>query len=179
MRKAVTFDNFGKAIGAFERKLVTPSKFDDFAKGNLDALTNEEKKGFIKFMETGCFACHNGPALGGNAYFKLGLVKPWPNLKDLGRFKVTKQKFDKYAFKVPSLRNVEKTAPYLHDGSVKELDEMVKLMAEYQTGRVISDEDAKSIVTFLKTLTGKIPTDYIKEPTLPPSTKKTPKPVAK
>lgn len=172
----VNYDNFGNAIGAFERKLVTPSKFDKFAAGDENALTADEKKGFIKFMESGCFSCHNGPALGGNMYMKLGIIKAWPDLKDKGRSEITKNDAEMYMFKVPSLRNIEKTGPYLHDGSVKDLNKMVAMMAEYQLGKTLSDEDVNSIVTFLKTLTGTPDADYIKAPKLPKSSATTPKP---
>lgn len=172
----VNYDNFGNAIGAFERKLVTPSKFDKFAAGDENALTADEKKGFIKFMEAGCFSCHNGPALGGNMYMKLGVVKAWPELKDKGRSEITKNDAEMFMFKVPSLRNIEKTGPYLHDGSVKDLNKMVSMMAEYQLGKTLSDEEVKSIVTFLKTLTGTPDADYIKAPKLPESSATTPKP---
>lgn len=172
---AVSYDNFGKAIGAFERKLVTPSKFDKFLAGDSAALSNAEKKGLNTFIEVGCFSCHNGPALGGNMYQKLGLVKAWPELKDLGRSAVTKNDAEKYFFKVPSLRNIEKTGPYLHDGSEKDLGALVSKMAEYQLAKKLTDDQVASIVTFLKTLTGTPDAEYIKEPKLPASTASTPK----
>ena len=172
----VTYDNFGRAIGAFERKLLTPSRWDDFLKGQGSALSDAEKAGFNKFVETGCTTCHNGPAVGGMLYQKLGLVKAWPGLKDDGRAKATKNDAEKGFFKVPSLRNITETGPFLHDGSVEKLGDMVKLMAEHQLGKTITNEQCSSIVTFLKSLKGDLPTDYIKEPTLPPSTDATPKP---
>ena len=172
---SVNYNNFGKAIGAFERKLVTPGKFDKFAQGDLSALNDEEKKGFIKFMEVGCYSCHSGPALGGNLYMKLGLLKSWPGLKDNGRFDITKNPADKFSFKVPSLRNIAKTGPYLHDGSVNNLNTLVGMMAEYQLGKKLSKDDTDSIVTFLKALTGKPNKTYIAKPALPASTKNTPK----
>ncbi|MEW6429874.1 MAG: cytochrome-c peroxidase [Myxococcota bacterium] len=175
-KKPVSFDNMAKAIAAFERKLVTPSKWDTFLGGDKAALTDAEKEGFLKFVETGCTACHNGATVGGQAYMKLGLVTPWPGDKDLGRFDVTKNEADKFVFKVPSLRNIEKTAPYFHDGSVATLPEAVKLMAKHQLGKDLSDADTSSIVAFLGTLTGELPADLIAEPTLPKSTAKTPKP---
>lgn len=171
----VSYDNFGKAVGAFERKLLTPSKWDAFLKGNKDAFSAEEKKGFATFAKTGCVTCHNGAPVGGMMYQKLGLVKAWPDLKDNGRADVTKNDGEKSFFKVPSLRNITETAPYLHDGSVKTLDEMVKKMAEYQLGKQLSDEETASIITFLKALKGDLPADYIKKPTLPESTASTPK----
>lgn len=172
----VSFDNMANAIGAFERKLITPSRWDDFLKGDKDALSVAEKKGFNTFVESGCMACHAGANLGGHMYQKAGLIKPWPNDKDLGRFDVTGEESDKFMFKVPSLRNIEKTAPYFHDGSVESLDEAIQVMAVHQVGKELSADEVKSIATFLKALTGELPTDYIKEPELPPSTDSTPKP---
>ena len=171
----VTYNNFGKAVGAFERKLLTPSKWDDFLKGNKEALSSEEKKGFATFAKTGCVTCHNGAGVGGHMYQKLGLVKPWPSLKDNGRSDVTKNEGEKHFFKVPSLRNITETAPYLHDGSVKTLEEMVKMMAEYQLAKQLTDEEVTSIVTFLKALKGTPDAEYTKAPKLPESTSDTPK----
>lgn len=171
----VNYNNFGKAVGAFERKLLTPSRWDDFLKGKQDALTAEEKKGFENFAKAGCVTCHNGAGVGGHMYQKLGLVKAWPDLKDEGRAAETKQASDKFMFKVPSLRNITETGPYLHDGSVKDLATMVKMMAEYQLGKTISDEECASIITFLKALKGEIPADYVAKPELPAATPETPK----
>ncbi|MBX7210698.1 MAG: c-type cytochrome [Verrucomicrobiaceae bacterium] len=172
----VTYDNFGKAVGAFERKLLTPSRWDEFLKGKKDALTDAEKKGFETFASVGCVTCHNGAAVGGHMYQKLGLAKPWPGLKDNGRFEATKLEQDRFFFKVPSLRNITETGPYLHDGSVAKLGDMVKKMAEHQLGKEITNEQCGQIVTFLKALKGDLPADYIKEPKLPESGPKTPKP---
>ena len=171
----ITYDNFGKAVGAFERGLLTPGKWDTFLKGNKEALSAEEKKGFATFAKVGCVTCHNGAGVGGMMYQKLGLVKAWPDLKDNGRADVTKNEGEKFFFKVPSLRNITETAPYLHDGSVKTLDQMVKMMAEYQLGKQLTDEETASIITFLKALKGEIPTDYVKAPKLPEGTADTPK----
>jgi cytochrome c peroxidase len=107
-------------------------------------------------------------------YQKVGVVQPWPSQKDQGRFEVTKSEGDRMMFKVPSLLNVEKTAPYFHDGSVPELKEAVKLMATHQLGRTLTDEDAQSIVTWLEALTGKLPESYIVKPSLPASSANTP-----
>ena len=171
----ITYNNFGKAVGAFERKLVTPSRWDDYLKGNKEALTAEESKGFETFAKAGCVTCHNGPAVGGMMYQKLGLVKAWPELKDQGRFEATKVETDKFYFKVPSLRNISETGPYLHDGSVKTLEEMVSKMGEYQLGKNLTPEETTSIVTFLKSLKGEIPAEYIAKPKLPESGPNTPK----
>jgi cytochrome c peroxidase len=175
-KNPVTYDNFGRAIGAFERGLVTPSRFDKFLSGDKKALTAREQQGLRKFFESGCTTCHNGPAVGGAAFQRLGLVKPFPHQKDLGRFKVTKQDSDKMVFRVASLRNIEKTGPYLHDGSETDLGNVVKLMGRHQLGRELPDADVAVIVEFLKALTGELPSAYIAKPELPPSGPKTPKP---
>jgi cytochrome c peroxidase len=175
-KQSLTYTNFGKAIGAFERKLVTPSRWDQFLGGDKSALSAAEQKGVQTFMAAGCTACHAGAYLGGTMFQKVGTVKPWPNQKDLGRFDATKQDADKLSFKVPSLRNVAKTAPYFHDASAKTLPKAVSMMAEHQLGKTLKPDEVSSIVSFLEALTGTIPTDYIKPPTLPKSTDKTPKP---
>jgi cytochrome c peroxidase len=172
----VTFDNMAKAIGAFERKLVTPGRWDKFLKGDRTVLTPAEQAGLNKFLETGCQGCHQGAYLGGSMYQKLGLAKPWRSFKDLGRFEVTKKDGDKLFFKVPSLRNIANTKPYFHDGSVPDLEQAVALMAEHENGKKLSPQDIESIVTWLKALTGEIPADYIRKPELPKSTDKTPRP---
>jgi len=173
-KEPLTYANVGKAIGAFERKLMTPSKFDDFLKGDEKALTDVEKHGLNLFVTTGCTVCHNGMGVGGHLYQKLGLVKEWPT-KDLGRFEATKNEADKYFFKVPSLRNITETGPYLHDGSIASLEEIVAKMAEYQLGRTISAEDTKAIVAFLGSLKGRVDENYIKQPELPADGPDTPK----
>lgn len=152
----LTYANIGEAIGAFERTLITPSRFDAYLKGDDSALTAEEKAGGKLFVETGCTACHMGATLGGQMYQKLGLVKDYPT-EDLGRFEVTHKESDRKIFKVPSLRNVAKTGPYYHDGSVKTLEEAVAKMGEYQLGKNLSEEQVTSIVTFLNSLTGTVP----------------------
>jgi cytochrome c peroxidase len=172
----VTFDNLAKAIGAFERKLVTFSRWDKFLEGDQAALSDAEKTGLNKFLDVGCESCHNGIYVGGSMFQKLGLAKPWDNANDPGRFAITKQEADRMVFKVPSLRNVEKTAPYYHDGSIPTLEEAVRQMADHQLARTLSKEEIASIATFLKTLTGEIPTGYIKQPPLPKSTSRTPPP---
>jgi cytochrome c peroxidase len=172
----VTYDNMARAIGAFERKLTTPGRWDKFLQGDEGALTAEEKAGFNKFIDAGCQTCHAGALLGGNAFQKLGAARPHPKTSDPGRFKVTKIASDQYVFKVPSLRNIEKTGPYYHDGKVSRLEEAIQDMAEYQLGTPLSADEVQSVVAFLKSLTGEIPAGYVKEPELPKSTDKTPKP---
>jgi len=172
----VTYDNMAKAIGVFESKLVTPSRWDEFLKGNADALTDAEKVGFNKFVNAGCHACHAGTYLGGQLYNKLGVVKEWPGNEDPGRYEVTQREADRFFFKVPSLRNIAKTGPYLHDGSIPHVDKMVTMMSEYQLGRELSEDEVASIATFLDALTGEIPTDYVQRPELPSSGPDTPGP---
>jgi cytochrome c peroxidase len=175
-KNPVTYNNLGKAIGAFERRLVTPARWDKFLKGDKGALSPEEKAGFATYMEVGCQACHAGTYLGGNLYQRLGAVKAWPDASDPGRAKVTKNNADQLVFKVPSLRNIEKTGPYYHNGKVGTLAEAVQSMGEYQLGRKLTDPQVQSIIRWLRTLTGEIPSEYIKPPVLPKSTNKTPKP---
>jgi cytochrome c peroxidase len=172
----ITYDNLAKAIGAFERTLVTPSRFDKFLGGDESALSAAEKKGLELYLATGCTACHMGTSFGGEMYQKLGLVKPVAGLKDLGRFAITKKESDKFLFKVPGLRNVEKTAPYLHDGSKATLEETVAFMGEYQLGKQLKKEEVDSLTAFLKTLTGDVPKAWLQEPKMLAPGKDTPKP---
>jgi len=171
----IDYDNVANAIGTFERRLLTPSRWDRYLNGDQSALTSEEVAGFQVFSSAGCPTCHAGALMGGNLYQRLGLAKPYPDTADPGRFKVTKSESDRMNFKVPSLRNVEKTGPYFHNGKVATLEQAVAEMGDYQLGRKLNDGEVKSITTFLKALTGDLPTDYIKPPVLPKSTAKTPK----
>lgn len=148
------YKNVGKAIGAFERTLLTPSRFDDYLKGDENALKEDEKRGLKKFVHMGCATCHNGVAIGGNSFKKLGLVKPYET-NDMGRYEVTGIESDKKVFKVPSLRNITKTGPYFHDGSVKTLDEAIREMAEHQLGRQVGDGFVRDVKAFLGSLTAK------------------------
>ncbi len=172
----VTFPNVAKAIGAFERKLVTPSRFDKYLAGDPKALTAKEKDGLKLFVETGCTTCHNGPAVGGSSFQKLGLVEPYPDQSDLGRFGVTQDEADKMKFRVPSLRNVAKTGPYFHHGKYAKLDQVVRTMAKHQLGKKLTHAEVGKIIAFLNALTGELPKDYIRPPKLPASTASTPKP---
>ncbi len=152
-KKPITFDNIAHSIAAFERTLVSKSRYDEWITGNKTALTDEEKVGLKNFIEVGCITCHTGPLFGGNMFQKMGLVKPYYNTKDLGRYDVTKQESDKFMFKVAMLRNVELTFPYFHDGTATTLEEAVKIMAEINLGKQLTDEQLKTIVAFLKSLT--------------------------
>ncbi len=168
----VTADNFAKAVGAFERTLVTPSAFDDFLGGNASALTDRQKRGLRTFLDTGCMTCHFGPFIGGQMYQKFGLIEPYAKYTkskkiDVGRFAVTKNPADKFVFKVPVLRNVAMTPPYFHDGSVDRLVDAVTIMAKIQLGRNLTGEQAGDIAAFLGSLTGRIPQEAMTVPVLP------------
>jgi len=171
----ITFDNLTTAIAAFERKLMTPGRFDQFLAGDLTQLNEQEQRGLQKFMALNCTMCHRGPTVGGQMYMKMGLFKPYET-EDLGRYDVTKNEADKYVFKVSMLRNIAETGPYFHDGSVETLEEAVQIMAEYQLGQTITDEETADIVAFLQSLTGELPLDYIAPPTLPENGPDTPPP---
>jgi cytochrome c peroxidase len=165
----ITFENVKKAIAAFERVLVTPSRFDQYLQGDTKALTLEEKKGLLTFINTGCTSCHSGALLGGTTYQKFGVYgNYWEYTHsekiDEGRYAITKNEMDKYFFKVPSLRNVAKTGPYFHDGNVASLDSAVRIMAKLQLNQNLSDEQVKNIVAFLNALTGDIPEEYKQPP---------------
>jgi cytochrome c peroxidase len=175
-RDPVSYDNMALAIGAFERGLVTPSRWDAFLEGNDSALSDAEKSGFNTFAATGCQWCHSGAYVGGSAYQKLGVVKPWPNQSDQGVYQVTKDENDRMVFKVPSLRNIKKTGPYFHDGSVATLDQAIRNMSVHQRGVTLTKSQLKAIEIWMGSLTGRIPLDYIKPPELPKSTQQTPPP---
>jgi cytochrome c peroxidase len=173
----VTYENMARAIGAFERGLLTPAPFDEFLGGKLSALDGTQLAGLQTFMDVGCIQCHSGPALGGAMFQKLGSVKPWEGLSDEGRSKITRSEADKFVFKVPSLRNITETGPYLHDGSIATLDEMVQKMAAHQLGKgELSQQDLAAIVGFLGSLKGALPTEHIARPELPASGPDTPAP---
>ena len=168
----VTPDNWAKAIGAYERTLVTPSPFDRYLAGDTKALSSAAQEGLRTFIDTGCVACHNGPDIGGGMYQKFGVVEDyWKETGskeiDKGRFDVTHDQADMYVFKVPGLRNVAMTPPYFHDGSVTTLAKAVHVMAKVQLGRTLSEADANKIVAFLGSLTGKLPADFADAPILP------------
>jgi len=156
-----TKSNASDAIAEFERSLLTPDgDFDRYLKGDELAITEQAKKGYKLFKSYGCVSCHQGMAVGGNLYEKLGVFKPYYDESDstasLGRYLITANEENKFEFKVPSLRNVARTAPYLHDGSIETLEEVISLMAKYQLGRDISESDVAYIKQFLQTLNGEI-----------------------
>jgi cytochrome c peroxidase len=164
------------AIAAFEETLVTPgSRFDKWLKGDKQAINQTELEGYKLFKESGCTGCHNGPAVGGGSFQKFGVHEPYKTTnKAEGRFAVTGKDADRFMFKVPTLRNVELTYPYFHDGAAATLEEAVDIMGRLQLGRKFTKEENAKIVAFLKTLTGKQP--EITLPILPPSVNETPRP---
>jgi len=155
----ISANNLADAIAEYEKTLTTPkSKFDSYLRGDISALSAKEKEGLKLFIDKGCIACHNGQNIGGNLYQKSGVYEEiqTEGSPDLGRYNITKKIFDKYYFKVPSLRNVEMTAPYFHDGSAVTLKDAVAIMVKSQLGRQLKDEEIDDIVLFLKTLTGRV-----------------------
>ena len=172
---AVSFKNITAALGAFERTLLTPTRWDDYLKGNVSALSEQERKGVRAFMDNGCMSCHSGVNLGGTMFQKFGLVDGpyWKHIDDpkhdKGRADVTKKAEDEFFFRVPGLRNVERTYPYFHNGSVWELDKAVNIMAKAQLGKTLAPEDTENIVAFLKALSGNVPESARTMPELPVS----------
>ena len=171
----LNYDNMARAIGAFERNLMTPGRFDAFMAGDLAALDATERRGLATFLEVGCNSCHTGPALGGALYRKLGFIFPYET-QDVGRENVTGEETDRHVFKVPSLRNIVKTGPYFHDGSIDSLEEVVRIMGYHQTGVQLDDAQIADIVAFLGSLTGEPDLEYVAKPELPESGPDTPAP---
>jgi len=162
--RPMTYDNLGRAIGAFERQLLTPSRWDRYLEGDPNALTADERRGLRAFLDAGCQGCHNGPYMGGRMFQKIGVVTPWPAEQDVGRFAVTQNPADSMVFKVPSLRNIVKTGPYFNNGIVTTLDEGISLMGRHQLGVTLSDAQIASIIVFLGALTGDVPAKYVAPP---------------
>jgi len=152
-KKALTYTNLAEAIAAFERTLITHDRFDMFLKGNVKAMEVDEVIGLELFIDKGCITCHIGPLLGGNMYQKMGLVKPYSDTKDMGRYEVTKNDIDKFMFKVPILRNIALTGPYFHDGAIEDLKEAVMIMSEIQLGKTLTEDETLKIVRFFNALT--------------------------
>jgi len=163
----ITVDHIGRAIGAFERGLITPSRWDRYIAGDTSALTPVEKEGAKVFANLGCLVCHTGPYIGGSMFEKVGTRAPWPTQGDRGRRDVTGNPADDMMFKVPSLRNVAETAPYFHDGSAATLEQAVRMMARHQLGIDLADDEVREVIAWLGSLTGEIPKDYIAKPVLP------------
>ncbi|MFM8859006.1 MAG: cytochrome-c peroxidase [Methylocystis sp.] len=161
----VTSKNWGRAIAAYERTLLSPSRFDAYLAGKKNALSASEQNGLRLFIQNGCAGCHDGPGIGGANFQKFGLYEDYWKVTgvaqiDKGRADVTKNNEDLYLFKTPSLRNVARTAPYFHDGSITDLTQAVRVMSKLQLNKQISDDEAANIVAFLNSLTGEVPKNY-------------------
>ena len=174
--RAIDIDKVTTAIAAFEETLVTPnSRFDKWLAGDAKALSDTEVEGYRLFKTSGCTACHNGPAAGGTSFQRMGLVEPYRTDNPAeGRVAVTGRDADRFNFKVPTIRNVELTYPYFHDGAAETLSQAVDVMGRVQLGKRFSSDENARIVAFLKTLTGDQPAFAI--PQLPPSSDTTPRP---
>jgi cytochrome c peroxidase len=172
----IDIDQVTQAIAEFEKTLVTPnSRFDQWLLGDEDAITEKEKAGYELFKQTGCAVCHNGAAVGGNSFQKMGAVEAYKTDNPAeGLSAMTGKDADRFKFKVPTLRNVEMTYPYFHDGEAETLTEAVELMGRLQLGKKLAKDENDKIVSFLKTLTGEQPSFLL--PNLPPSNEKTPQP---
>ncbi len=172
----ISINQVTAAIAEFEKTLVTPnSRFDQWLLGNQEALTAKELAGYKIFKDSGCVACHNGEAVGGNSFQRMGVVAPYSgDNKAEGRAAVTGKDADRFNFKVPTLRNVELTYPYFHDGAADTLGEAVDIMGRIQLGKKFTKDENEKIVAFLKTLTGDQPSFAM--PVLPPSSDATPRP---
>jgi cytochrome c peroxidase len=163
--EAMTPANYAEALASYQRTLRTPAPFDAFLQGDNRALDARQLAGLEKFVTTGCIGCHRGALLGGDTFQKFGLYKDYwlatgSKTIDTGRFAATKKEEDKYVYRVPMLRNVARTAPYFHDGSVATIEQAVRVMAEVQLNRQLSPQDVGDIVAFLESLTGEIPAHY-------------------
>lgn len=174
--RGIDIDRVTDAIAEFEKTLVTPnSRFDKWLLGEADAITAEEKAGYEVFKAAGCIACHYGAAMGGTSFQKMGVVQPYESRSPAeGRIAVTGVDADRFKFKVPTLRNVELTYPYFHDGEAETLAEAVDVMGRLQLGREFTAQEKGQLVAFLKSLTGDQPSFAL--PILPPSTEQTPPP---
>jgi cytochrome c peroxidase len=155
--RPITFRNIGRALGAFERTLSTPARWDRYLLGDRAALSEKEKEGLRVFTSVGCMVCHTGELVGGSMYEKLGAAARWPTASDRGRAQFTQNPADDMVFKVPSLRNVTRTGPYFHDGSVRTLEQAVRMMGTYQLGMDLNDAEISALVAWLGSLTGKLP----------------------
>jgi len=157
--------NYARALASYQATLTTPAPFDRFLAGDDAALTERQKLGLKTFVSVGCAGCHNGATFGGTMMQKFGVTKDYwletgSEKPDPGRFAITKKEEDRFVFRVPMLRNVAKTAPYFHDGSVADLDRAIRVMATVQLGRTLNDGEAGSIASFLESLSGNVPPNY-------------------
>lgn len=166
-------DNWGRAIGAYERTLVTPSPFDAYLKGDADALKGLARQGLKAFIDIGCVSCHNGVGIGGTSFKKFGIFGDYwketgSQTRDEGRFAATKDPADRWLFKVPTLRNVAMTPPYFHDGSVATLSEAIRVMGKLQLNKDLTPTQIDELSAFLTSLTGDLPPGFAAEPVLSP-----------
>jgi cytochrome c peroxidase len=163
----ITGDKIAEVIGTFEHSLVTPGRFDKYLKGDKSAMSSDERKGYELFKRHNCTSCHSGPALGGQSFEKMGVAANYfadrvsganglrklaKAKEDNGRYNVTRRESDRYKLKVPLLRKVSSTFPYMHDGNVTSLEEAVRIMGEYQLGKKLSQDDIRFIAKFLRVL---------------------------
>lgn len=148
----INIKNLSKALAAFQRTLITRDRFDDYLAGNKHAISDIEKNGLTVFINKGCVGCHNGPLLGGQLMMKMGLVNPYPNTIDKGRAHVTGNTSDNFFFKVPSLRDVNNTPPYFHDGAVNTIEQAIKDTGWHQLGIKLTIEEVQAIKMFFNTL---------------------------
>lgn len=167
--KNPTFSEIAEALAAFETTLTTPNApFERYLKGDKNALTQQQIDGLKLFRRSGCIRCHSGNLLGGTSFQKVGSVRPYvTDNSSKGRMDVSGKPWDEMMFKVPTLLNVERTAPYFHDGAVKTLPDAVKKMADIQLDMNLSEKQVEEIVAFLESLNGELP--KIEKPILPPS----------
>lgn len=161
----VTPERYGDALEAYQATLVTPAPFDAWLQGDDAALTQAEREGLELFTTTGCVACHSGPLLGGTVLQRFGVVEDYWTATgsteiDEGRFAMSWAEGDRYVFRTPMLRNIARTAPYFHDGSVERLEDAVRIMARIQLGRTLDDPQVAAIAAFLGTLSGEVPPNY-------------------
>jgi cytochrome c peroxidase len=164
----ISLKNVGEAIGAFERGLVTTSRWDKFIAGDHKALTTRERQGFGLFVQRGCISCHTGPQAGGTSFQRVGSVFPWPNQRDQGRADITHYPPDGMVFKVPSLKNIAETAPYFHDGSTTTLEAAIRLMGHHQLGVDLPKDEVEAMAAWMRSMTGEPDPAYIAVPRLPP-----------
>ena len=148
-----------QALVTFEEGLVTPdAAIDRFIKGDENALTLQQKRGFEKFVGFGCVSCHQGINIGGNLYQRIGRIDSVPShlLEDKGRSVITNNVIDEHVFKVPSLRNIKRTGPYFHNGSVATLDEAVRIMAQGQLGINLTEQDVQDLLSLFDAFNGEL-----------------------
>jgi cytochrome c peroxidase len=155
VKPAITYQHLAEAIAAFERTLMTPSRFDDFLNGDSQALSETEQRGLVTFIKQDCKSCHDGVLLGGESFEPLGKENPYENQSDLGLYELTKDEEDRMVFKTPTLRNITLTAPYFHDGKIETLPEAVRLMGKLQLDVELTEQEVKDITSFLEALTDK------------------------